>query len=130
MTEQFARAKDFITTFAKSLLPDAERVAFATDELHVTNRGTRFSVPFSREDLEDLEPALDGHLPTNYSEGLKSAIRLRVCFAFLRERVVPNIKISTIILDEKRDWLTSVRLATHFEEKLAKQLYQGLQMLE
>lgn len=130
MTEQFAKAKAFITTFAESLLPDAEQLAFTGDDLRVAKGVIRFSVPFSRADLEDLEPTLHGHLPTKYSEGLKSASQLRVCLAFLQERLVPNLNVSTIILNEKRDWITSVRWVTHFDAKLAEQLYLGLQTLE
>jgi hypothetical protein len=132
MTDQidgFAKAKAFITNFAKSLLPDAD-VGFRSGRLQVERAGQHFSLPFSREDLDDLEPVLDGDLPTKYSEGMKNAIRFQICFAFFREGFTPNIKMSAFILNDKRDWLTSVRLTPHFEDDLAAKLHRGLETLE
>src|ERR1700722_18340009 len=34
------------------------------------------------------------------------------------------------MLEEKRDWINAVRAGTHFDDKLAARLYQGLQRLE
>ena len=133
MTDQmsgYPNAKAFITNFAKSLLPRAEQIAFSQGQLNVVNEGKRVSVSFTREDLDDLEPVLDGDLPTKYSDGMKSAIQLRIYLAFFQEGVIPNIKLSKVMLDEKRDWVNAVRAGTHFDDKLAERLYHGLQTLE
>jgi hypothetical protein len=63
--------------FAKSLLPHAE-IAFSDAQLRVANEGKYFSVPFTREDLDDLELVLDGEFPTKYSDGMRNAIQLQI----------------------------------------------------
>ncbi len=44
--------------------------------------------------------------------------------------MVPNLRMSAVILDDKRDWLTSVRLITQFDGELALRIYEELQILE
>ena len=71
-TNSYSKATAFITDFARSLLPRAE-IIFGHGQLRVTHEAKHFSVPFTREDLDDLEPVLDGDLPTKYSDGMKPA---------------------------------------------------------
>lgn len=54
-------------------------------------------------DLGDLEPVLDGDLPTKYSDGMKSAIQSQIYLAFFREGLIPNVKLSKVMLEGKRD---------------------------
>jgi hypothetical protein len=122
----YPKATAFITDIARSLLPRAE-IVFSRGHLRVANEGKHFSVPFTREDLDDLEPVLDGDLPTKYSDGMKSAIQLQVYLAFFREGVIPTVKLSKVMLEEKRDWINAIRAGTHFDAKLAERLYHGLQ---
>jgi len=124
-----SKAAAFITDFAKSLLPRAE-IVFHNWHLRVASEGKQFSVPFTREDLDDLEPVLEGDLPTKYSDGMKSAIQLQIYLAFFHEGLIPNVKLSKVMLDEKRDWTTAIRAGTHFDDKLATRLYHGLKTLE
>jgi hypothetical protein len=124
-----SKAITFITDFAKSLVPRAE-IAFSHGALRVANEGKQFSVPISREDLDDLEPVLDGDLPTKYSDGMKSAIQLQIYLAFFHEGLIPNVKLSKVMLEEKRDWTTAIRAGTHFDDELAMRLYRGLKRLE
>jgi hypothetical protein len=119
----------FITDFAKSILPGAE-IVFSHGQLRVANESKHFSVPFSRENLDDLEPVLDGDLPTKYSDGMKSAIQLQIYLAFFHEGIIQNVKLSKVMLEEKRDWTNAIRAGTHFDDKLAARLYYGLQTLE
>jgi hypothetical protein len=128
-TNGHSKATAFITDFAKSLLPRAE-IVFRDSQLIVAGEGKRFSVPFTREDLDDLEPVLDGDLPTKYSDGMKSAIQLQIYLAFFHEGMIPNVKLSKVMLEEKRDWTNAVRAGTHFDDQLATRLYHGLQRLE
>lgn len=74
----YPKAKAFITSFAKTLLSRAEQIGFSQGQLNVAYEGKHFSVSFAGEDIDDLEPVLDGELPTKYSDGMKSAIRLQV----------------------------------------------------
>jgi len=53
-TNSYSKAAAFITDFSRSLLPGAE-IVFGESQLRVANQGKRFSVPFTREDLDDLE---------------------------------------------------------------------------
>ena len=123
------KATAFITDFARSLLPRAE-IVFSHGQLRVENEGKRFSVPFTREGLDDLEPVLDGDLPTKYSDGMKSRIQLQIYLAFFHEGMIPNLKLSKVMLEEKRDWTNAIRAGTHFDDKVAARLYHGLQTLE
>lgn len=125
----YPKATAFIADFAKSLLPRAE-IAFGHGQLRVANEGKHFSVPFTREDLDDLEPVLDGDLPTKYSDGMKSAVQMQIYLAFFREGMTPNVKFSKVMLEEKRDWTNAIRAGTHFDDKLAARLYHGLQTLD
>ena len=124
-----SKAITFITDFAKSLLPRAE-IVFSHEQLKVANEGKRISVPFSREDLDDLEPVFDGDLPTKYSDGMKTAIQWQIYMRFFHEGMIPSVRLSKVMREEKRDWINAVRACTHFDDKLAARLYQGLQRLE
>jgi hypothetical protein len=128
-TNAHSKAITFITEFAKSLLPRAD-IAFSHEQLRVANQGKRFSVPFSTEDLDDLEPVFDGDLPTKYSDGMKTAIQWQIYMSFFHEGMIPNVRLSKVMLEEKRDWINAVRAGTHFDDNLAARLYQGLQKLE
>jgi hypothetical protein len=125
----YSKAAAFITDFARSLLPRAE-IVFGRGQLKVTNEAKHFSVPFTREDLDDLEPVLDGDLPTKYSDGMKSRFQLQIYLALFHEGMLPTIKLSKVMLEEKRDWTNSIRAGVHFDDKMAAHLYHGLQTLE
>ena len=124
-----SNATTFITGFAKEILPHAD-IVFSHGQLTVANESKHLSVPFTREDLNDLEAVLDGDLPTKYSDGIKSAIQLQIYVAFFHEGMIPNVKLSKVMLEEKRDWTNAIRAGTHFDDKLAARLYHGLQTLE
>jgi hypothetical protein len=94
-TNNHSKAKTFVMDFARSLLPQAE-IVFSNGQLRVASGGEHFSVAFTREDLDDLEPVLDGDLPTKYSDGMKSAIQLQIYLAFFREGLIPPLLIWTI----------------------------------
>jgi len=128
-TNSYLKATGFITDFARSLLPRAE-IVFGHGQLRVENEGKHFSVPFTREDLDDLEPVLDGDLPTKYSDGMRSRIQLQIYLAFFREGMIPTLKLSKVMLEEKRDWTNAIRAGTHFDDRVAARLYHGLQTLE
>jgi len=128
-TNDYSKATAFITDFARSLLPQAE-IVFSHGKLKVASEGKHFSLPFTREDLDDLEPVLDGDLPTKYSDGMKSKIQLQIYLAFFQEGFIPNVKLSKVMLEEKRDWTNAIRAGVHFDDKVAARLYRGLQALE
>jgi hypothetical protein len=44
--------------------------------------------------------------------------------------MIPNVNLSKVMLEEKRDWTNANRAGTHFDDKLAERLYHGLQTLE
>jgi hypothetical protein len=79
-TNNHSKATTFVMDFARSLLPQAE-IVFSNGQLRAASGGGHFSVPFTREDLDDLEPVLDGDLPTKYSDGMKSAIQSQIYLA-------------------------------------------------
>jgi hypothetical protein len=128
-TNSNSKATAFITDFAKSLLPRTE-IVFGHGQLKVASGDKHFSMPFTREDLDDLEPVLDGDLPTKYSDGMKSRIQLQIYLALFHEDMIPNVKLSKVMLEEKRDWTNAIRAGTHFDDKVAAHLYHGLQTLE
>jgi len=80
-------------------------------------------VPFTREDLDDLEPALDGDLPTKYSDGMKSAIHCNLPCLFSRGHDPEGQAFQEFMLEEKRDWTNAIRAGTHFGDKVAARLY-------
>ena len=125
----YPKATALIVEFAQSLAPRAE-ILFTNGRLKVANEATHFVVQFTREDLEDLEPVLDGDLPTKYSDGMKGAVRLKVYLAFFQEGLIPNVKLSNVMLEDKRDWTNATLIGTHFDDNTAARLYRGLQTLQ
>ena len=127
---KYQKAFEFIASVIRSLLPDAKLARVNSRSLRIVLDKATATLPFFDENLEDLESVLDGGLPTRYSNGIKSEVKTQIIAALSSQRLLPHVRISEVMLQDERDWLTAVRLDTHFSAKLAEQLFHGLETLE
>lgn len=130
MTADFPKAKSFIIGVLESLVPRAEQPMFSNGGLHFAVDHERYSIPYTREDLDDLEEVLDGNLSTKYSDGLESAIRMRAYIWLFEAGLIPDVKLSQVMLNEKRDWFNARQMGTHFDDQTAERLNHGLQTMD
>jgi hypothetical protein len=126
---KYQKAFEFIASVIRSLLPDAKLARVNSRSLRIVLDKATATLPFFDENLEDLESVLDGGLPTRYSNGIKSEVKTQIIAALSSQRLLPHVRISEVMLQDERDWLTAVRLDTHFSAKLAEQLFHGLETL-
>jgi hypothetical protein len=98
MTMPLDRAFDAIEDLAVSILPDADVQRVGTEDLAIENGGKRAVARLTRALLEDFESTLDGGLPVRYSNGIKNEIRSRIYLALGAEDMIPEERISEILL--------------------------------
>lgn len=129
MSRTFESAFQFIMEFVQSLLPSAKIERVDTEYLRVSVDDEDEIMRFDRSELDDLEVVLEGRQPVSYSNDIKNQVRFHA-YIFLGFRgLIPNVKISTAMLLDERDWLRQCSLHTHFDVELSKGLYRGLKTL-
>jgi len=129
MKQPFVNAFAYIDKFIHSLLPHAKLQRGDAERLAVTDNGARAILRFGCSQLEDLEGALEGDQPVSYSNGLKTDVQFQIYVALGSEGMLPDVRISSAMLEEQRDWRTNIRLDTHFPPQLAEQLNGALKTL-
>jgi hypothetical protein len=126
-----AKAFDNIEIFVRSVIPTAKTQWIDSENLQIVNGGAKAVVPIGRDQLDDFETVLEGHLPRAYSSGIKNGIQFRIYIALGIAGMIPGVRISTLILQDERDWLRQCRLLnTHYSGEQAKNMYVGLKALE
>jgi hypothetical protein len=129
MKQRFEVAFTFIAAFVQSLLPTATIERVETEYLRISTDHEDEIMHFDRSELDDLEVVLEGRQPVSYSNDIKNQVRFHA-YIFLGFRgLIPDVKISTAMLLDERDWLRQCSLHTHFDAELAKGLYGGLKTL-
>jgi hypothetical protein len=129
MKDGFPKAREAIEVFIRSMLPRAEMTWVGNEQLHVGNGVLSIRLPLNDSQLDDFETVLAGGQPVGYSNGLRSDLYLRIYVALGLEGMVPQWRITDILLKEERDWATSLRVQTQFDAETAKALYDGLETL-
>ena len=130
MKDGFPKAREAIEVFIRSMLPRAEMTWVGNEQLHVGNGVLSIRLPLNDSQLDDFETVLAGGQPVGYSNGLRSDLYLRIYVALGLEGMVPQWRITDILLkEEERDWATSLRVQTQFDAETAKALYDGLETL-
>jgi hypothetical protein len=126
-----AKAFDNIEIFVRSVIPTAKTLWIDSENLQVVNGGARVVIPIGRDQLDDFETVLECHLPRSYSNGIKNGIQFRIYIALGVAGMIPDVRISTLILQDERDWLRQCRLLnTHYSGEQAKSMYEGLKTVE
>jgi hypothetical protein len=125
------KAFDNIEIFVRSVIPAAKTRWIDAENLQIDNGGARVVVPIGRDQLDDFEAALEGHLPRAYSNGVKNDIQFCIYIALGVAGMIPDVRISTLILQDEREWFKQCRLVSaSYEGDEAKSLYSGLKAIE
>lgn len=131
MRQPFIKAFDNIEVFIRSVIPTAKMRRVGSEDLQIINGSVSTVVRFEMSQLEDFETVLEGHLPVPYANGIKNGIQYRIYIALGVAGMIPDVRISTLILQDERDWLRQCRLLnTHYSGEQAKSMYEGLKVLE
>ena len=131
MTQSYTKAFEYIADFVRSLLPDATMEWGGVEQLAITDRAKRVIVRFGRSELEDFENVLDerNNLPVRYCNGIKNDVNFHMYMALGVEGMIPNVRISSAMLEDEREWATHISLDARFADDLTKHLYRGLTTL-
>lgn len=131
MRQPFTKAFDNIEVFVRSVIPTAKMQRVGSEDLQIINGSVSTVVRFGMSQLEDFETVLEGHLPVPYANGVKNGIQFRIYIALGVAGMIPDVRISTLILQDERDWLRQCRLLnTHYSGEQAKSMYEGLKALK
>jgi hypothetical protein len=131
MPVRFAAAFDAIEVFIRGILPRAEVTRAGNEQLHVRNDAQSITLTFNRSQLDDFEVVLRGNQSVRYSNGIRGDLYLPVYVALGIEGMIPDLRVSEVLLQEDRDWLATCRLVgTRFDRDIAKGLYDGLTQLQ
>jgi hypothetical protein len=119
----------YVLDFLNSLVPEAT-VRLRPDARFIIDVGGEYEeVWFSEAEMEDFEMALERFQGTNYFHTLENRIRFRVFVALGSKGLIPKIRISDQLLQEKGEWLKTVHTDVEFDGEFSKALYEGLGIL-
>lgn len=119
----------YITEFVRGLCPDAE-IQFSPEyKLTIRTERALAKVNFSQDEMDDFEVALEQYTNTNYFYTLENRIKFRVYMSLGQEGLLDDFDISSIILNEKGEWLETYRVDVAFTKSFCEILYEGLKLL-
>jgi hypothetical protein len=124
------KARDNIEIFVRSVIPTAKTQWIESDNLQIANGSASVVVQIGRDQLDDFESVLEGHLPRAYSNGIRNGIQFRIYIALGVAGMIPDVRISTLILQDEREWITQRLFNVRYTGDEAKKLYDGLKAME
>jgi hypothetical protein len=127
------KAFDNIEIFVRSVIPAAKTQWIDSENLQIVNGTASSVVHFERSQLDDFEAVLvePAIMSVPYSNGVKNDIQFRIYIALGFAGMLPDVRISALILQDQREWLTRCRLVnTRYRGDEAKSLYDGLKAIE
>lgn len=86
-------------------------------------------ITFGRDIIEDFEVAIKKHAGTNYFYTLENNIKFKIYIALGKEGFLPKFDISSVILNERRDWPERYEAKIELEKSVYETLYRGLRKL-
>ena len=92
-------------------------------------QGQKHKIIFDRDIMDDFEMAIEKYTETDYYYTLENAVKFKVYISLGQEGFIPNLDISSELLNEKREWLKDYKVDVLFEKKLCKILYEGLKKI-
>jgi hypothetical protein len=129
MGHDYPRTVQYVTNFLKWLAPDATGRMLPEQSLRIYLHDDRLDVPFDKAELEDFEVAQERFQNTNYFYTLENRIRFRIFIALGREGLIPYVSISSELLQERGEWLKSVRTDLRLDNAFSAVLHRGLTVL-
>lgn len=137
MLGRYPQAEKFVTDLLRELCPSAEiEASYNSSEdrfiywLRFEDRQSRHTILFGRDLLDDFNNALAKGDTSTYGEVLKSAIHFTAYISLGKAgRMQRDFQISDVFVKERGDWNPDLKVTTNFDDRLTRQLVEGLEKL-
>ena len=130
---EFENSIGYIHNFIKALMPTAtihlNRIHNIEFYFIVDVENSKIKIYFGRGLLDDFGVALKQYRDTNYFHTIENRIKFRIYILLGEKGFLTNLNISTVLLDEKGEWLKQYKADVAFDKKFCKILYEGLKLL-
>ena len=97
---------------------------------HILFKGQRAEFSFTRDQLEDFENSLsDDSAESDRRKGQEYFFKFKIYTFLGNAGLVSELRISEVLLSEKRDWLKRINHSLHLEQRLYDVFFKGLEKL-
>jgi hypothetical protein len=128
MTEN-KNAIDYVLDFVSELLPYANTTIGHDYQLTIGTKDAHVSIYIGRDLIDDFSEALKRDCRNNYFYTIENRFKFKIYEELGQEGLIPDFDICTAILEEKGQWLKTIKSCVSFDKNFCKVLRNGLNQL-